>query len=93
MPRARKSRYDDDYRRLLGLLAQAREDAGVTQVELAKAMGTSQSILSKLERGVVRFDVTDLLDYLDGIGQHPVKFMQRYIDEIGWPKRRRRSRH
>jgi transcriptional regulator with XRE-family HTH domain len=82
MPRSRKSRYAPDYQTLLELLVTAREKANVTQVTLAARMETSQSMLSKLERGVVRMDMTDLLGYLDGIGMDPVRFMKRYLQHI-----------
>ena len=92
MPRSRKSRYADDYRALLQLLCQMRLDANVTQVELCARMGTSQSMLSKLERGVVRMDMTDVLDYLDGIDADPMKFMADFLNAIGWKKARSKSK-
>lgn len=91
MPRARNSRYDDDYRTLLAMLIERRELTGVTQVELAERIGTSQSMLSKLERGVVRADLADLLNYLDGVGHDPRVFVDEFIKKIGWPKPQRRS--
>ena len=88
MPRSRKSRYADDYRQLLTLLVAEREKRDITQVQLAKRMKTSQSMLSKMERGVVRIDLADLLDYLDGVGGHPLEFVRSYIKEIGWKAKR-----
>lgn len=79
MPRARRSRYAENYRLLLSLLAQERRAASVTQQELEKATGISQSMLSKMERGVVRIDLADLLDYLDGIGSEPLQFIEKYL--------------
>jgi transcriptional regulator with XRE-family HTH domain len=84
MPRSRKSLYADDYETLLDLLRAMREKSGVTQVELSTQIGTSQSMLSKIERGVVRMDISDLLDYLLGIGAAPVEFMKSYLKAIGW---------
>ncbi|PTU27725.1 helix-turn-helix domain-containing protein [Stenotrophobium rhamnosiphilum] len=84
MPRSRKSRYADEYRVLLELLADARIASGITQVELSKKTGTSQGMLSKIERGVVRIDMADLLDYIDGIGADPIAFMTSYLKAIGW---------
>ena len=86
MPRSRKSRYASDYQALLKLLGEAREKAGITQIELAKRTQTSQSMLSKLERGVVRMDITDLLDYLRGIEADPVKFFAAFVQEVGWKR-------
>ena len=79
MPRSRKSRYAADYRDFLTLLVATRLEMGVTQVDLSKRIGTSQSMLSKLERGVVRMDIVDLLDYLDGIGADPREFIAEFL--------------
>ncbi len=84
MPRSRKSRYADDYRTLLAMLIAERERKGINQTPLATAMGTSQSMLSKLERGVVRMDLIDLLAYCGGIHVDPVQFVQTYMKAIGW---------
>lgn len=66
------------------MLSQKRVEAEVTQVMLCSRIGTSQSMLSKLERGVVRMDITDLLDYLHGIDVDPVEFMAEYLTRICW---------
>ena len=44
------------------LLVEARRDAGLTQVALAKKLGRPQSFVSKFERGERRLDVTEFLD-------------------------------
>lgn len=82
MPRARRSRYAENYRLLLSLLAQERHAASVTQQMLEKSTGISQSMLSKMERGVVRIDLADLLDYLDGIGSEPLSFIEKYLAAV-----------
>lgn len=81
MPRSRKSLYATNYRAFLALLVSLRQENEITQVELAARMGTSQSMLSKLERGVVRMDVMDLLDYLAGVEVNPVQFMKLLIKQ------------
>lgn len=83
MPRSRTSRYDRQYRELLAMLRQWREDADVTQEDLAKRMKTSQSIVSKLEKGVVRLDLIELLTYLKGIDGDPVSFVRDFCRKIG----------
>ncbi|MGH8446298.1 MAG: helix-turn-helix domain-containing protein [Solimonas sp.] len=92
MPRSRKSRYAQEYRELLELLVELRNDAGVTQVELAERIGTSQSVLSKLERGVVRMDLMDVLDYLDGIHADPKQFIGTFLSRIEWKPAASRKR-
>ena len=78
MPRSRRSRYAGEYRKLLTALIKRRDAANVTQSELAKRMGTSQSMLSKLERGVVRMDLLDLFAYLDAIAIDRVAFVREF---------------
>ena len=52
-----KSVHTEEYEAFLRLLRQAREDADVTQVDLADKLGITQSHLSKMERGELRLDV------------------------------------
>jgi transcriptional regulator with XRE-family HTH domain len=52
----KKSSVSHEYAVLGETLRQAREKAGVTQVELAKRLKQTQSYVSKLERGAVRLD-------------------------------------
>ena len=82
MPRSRRSRYSTRYRTLLHLLASQRAAAQVTQTELARRMGTTQSMLSKLERGVERMDLMDLFAYLDALRVEPATFIRRVLSEI-----------
>ena len=44
----------------LGRLRQARKDAGLTQVEVARRLGRTQSFVTKAERGERRLDVVEL---------------------------------
>ena len=48
------------YRRFLGRLRAARREAGLTQVEVAKRLRTSQAYVSKSESGDRRVDVVEL---------------------------------
>jgi transcriptional regulator with XRE-family HTH domain len=52
----KKSSVSHEYAVLGETLRQAREKAGVTQVELAARLKQTQSYVSKLERGAVRLD-------------------------------------
>ena len=55
-----KSIYTAEYAALLALLREAREAAGLTQVQLAGALGQSQSFVSKAEKGDRRLDLVRL---------------------------------
>lgn len=49
------------------MLASARADAGLTQVELAERIGWQQADISKVERGERRLDVVEFLQFAQGI--------------------------
>lgn len=51
------------YRQFLDRLKAARLAAGLTQLEVAKALGRPQSFVSKCESGERRVDVTELEAY------------------------------
>ncbi len=51
------------YKEMLKRLREARLAAGLTQVEVAKALGKTQAFVSKCELGERRIDPIDLLDF------------------------------
>jgi transcriptional regulator with XRE-family HTH domain len=55
-----KSIHTDEYELLVDLLKEARASAGLTQVQLAKKLGQSQSFVSKMEIGERRLDAVQL---------------------------------
>ena len=57
------------YRAFLDRLRQAREEADMTQVELAKALGRSQTWVSKCELGERRVDFVELEDLAKALGK------------------------
>jgi transcriptional regulator with XRE-family HTH domain len=56
----RKSQHTREYKRLITALRQAREQAGLTQGEVADRLGTYASFVSKCESGERRLDVVEL---------------------------------
>ena len=52
--------YHKAYKKFLARLVQARRDAGLTQVEVAKRLGKAHSFLSKCELGERRVDFVEL---------------------------------
>lgn len=52
--------YHTAYRRFLARLVQARKQAGLTQVEVAKRLGKAHSFISKCELGERRVDFVEL---------------------------------
>lgn len=52
--------YTSEYRYMLGRMREARKQAGLTQVEVAKALGRPQSYVTKCELGERRIDPVEL---------------------------------
>jgi transcriptional regulator with XRE-family HTH domain len=58
--RRRSAIYDSDYQAMIRRVREARQDAGMTQAEVAKALGRPLSFVSKCELGERRIDPIDL---------------------------------
>jgi transcriptional regulator with XRE-family HTH domain len=56
----KKSLFSKDYVLLLGQLRRARRRAGLTQDQLAERLASTQSFVSKCERGERRLDIIEL---------------------------------
>jgi transcriptional regulator with XRE-family HTH domain len=65
-------------RRLAELIIGYREAAGLTQVDVARALGPHQPFISNLESGQRRLDVIELLDLASVIGFEP----RALLDEL-----------
>ena len=64
----RKSLYSPDYDAFLTLLRAARQEAGLTQIELAARLQTTQNYVSKSESGERRVDALEWLRWLGACG-------------------------
>ncbi len=63
-----KQDFDVEYR-VAKEVAKAREEAGMTQKEVAMAMGTTQSVISRIERGA-NVSIETLDRYVSACGHH-----------------------
>ena len=63
-----KSIYSNEYGLFLQLLKETRENAGLTQEQVADALGQTQSFVSKCERGERRLDVVEARAFCNAIG-------------------------
>jgi len=59
----KKSRHSKRYQRLLMALRSVREEAGLTQTDVAAKFGAHASFVSKCESGERRIDVVELVDF------------------------------
>jgi transcriptional regulator with XRE-family HTH domain len=63
-----KSRTKREYAGFLRHLRAARQKAGLTQIELARRLRSTQSFVSKCERGERRLDVVELRLWCEALG-------------------------
>jgi transcriptional regulator with XRE-family HTH domain len=78
----KQSTYSSEYGHLLAELRTARVEAGVSQVQLAEALGQLQTYVSKCELGDRRLDVIELRTWVVALGGDPVAFMAGLEDRI-----------
>jgi ribosome-binding protein aMBF1 (putative translation factor) len=70
-----KSIYSARYGAFLKLLKKARQDAGLTQTQLALKLGETQTLVSKCERGERRIDIVELHTFCRALGVSLVQFV------------------
>jgi transcriptional regulator with XRE-family HTH domain len=63
---------------LLALLRAVREEGGLSQKELAAALGLGQTIVSKYEHGIRRLDLLELDAVCSIVGIPLEEFVRRY---------------
>lgn len=66
--RVEKSIYSAEYQQLCTLLRQLRQDAGLTQMQVAERLDVPQSFVSKYEAGERRLDVIELRYVAEALG-------------------------
>lgn len=81
--RMKKSLYSKDNDVLLSLLVKVRIEAGVTQVELAQRLDEVQPWISRVERGVRRLDLVELMLWCDALNLPLSTFIHRYEQLLG----------
>lgn len=60
--------YSDEYQRVINALKKARKEKGITQAQLAKALGKPQSFIAKVESGERRLDVVEFVHLAKRVG-------------------------
>lgn len=63
-----KSLYSREYKLFLEVLRAVRQEAGLTQEEVAARLKETQSFVSKCERGERRLDVVELRAWCSALG-------------------------
>lgn len=78
-----KSIHSTRYAVFLKVLREARERAGLTQVQLARKIGETQTFVSKCERGERRIDVIELRTFCRAFGLSLKQFVTALEKAIG----------
>lgn len=87
MPKRRLSVVEEGrYEELRRLMIKAREEAGVSQEDLAARLGRPQSYVSKSELGNRRLDVIEYLTFAHAVGYDPYALLRR-LEEKTFKKR------
>lgn len=73
-----KSIYTPDHQRLCLKLRRLRSERGLTQGELASALGVNQTFVSKYERGERRLDLLELREVCRSLGVTLVEFVEEF---------------
>ena len=77
-----KTIHDAAYQVLIECLRSARQNAKVTQVDLAARLGADQSYVSKYERCERRLDVIEVRAICHALNIELVKFIQTFEREL-----------
>jgi len=80
-----KSIFTGAHRHLVEVLAEARKQSGVTQVDLAAKLGKDQTFISLIERSQRRVDVLEFVALAKAMGADPVELFQEVVRRL--PKR------
>ena len=83
-----KTIYTRDYRAMLALLREVRKAAGVTQVELADRLGTTQSFVTKCERGDRRLDLIQVRTICELLGTSLPDFVNKLEQRLASSRRK-----
>lgn len=77
------------YAALREALVSARKAAGLTQADVAEALGRPQSFVSKIESGERRLDVVEFLDLVDALRGDPVAILEA-VRKVGkrWSRKK-----
>ena len=87
-----KAQHTDAYQKLLPLLREIREKAGLTQRELGSRLGRPQSWVYNCESGNRRMDVTEFVDWVQGCGIDATKAFDQLLFALSVQKPTRSSR-
>jgi transcriptional regulator with XRE-family HTH domain len=74
-----RASFTDRAERFRKLLIAAREESGLTQVQVAGKLKKPQSYVSKIERGERRLDVIEFFELAEVFKIDPLEFLRRFV--------------
>ena len=74
--------HDSRYQSVIKRVTELRKSAGLSQKEIAQAIGVSQSDISKVERCERRLDVIELYDVLWVVAHQEQSLFDEYLKEV-----------
>lgn len=77
-----KSVFTGAHQHLVGVLAEARRNAGLTQTELAERIGKDQKFISLIERSQRRVDVIEFCALARALGVDPVTLYGELVKRL-----------
>jgi len=78
-----KSVFTKPYKMYREQLRKARVDSGLSQEDLAKRLGWDQTYVSKIERGVRRVDVVELIGICEALRLDAADFVRQLQQDFG----------
>ncbi len=75
--------HDPRYAAMRELLFAERERQGLTQVDVAAALGKPQSYVSKYERGERRLDLVEFVLVAQAMSSDPIALLRQLLGKIG----------
>ena len=70
------------YELLRSELKKARVEGGILQKDLAKTLRKPQSYISKIESGERNLDVVEFIQYCEGLGIDPTKWLRKLTEKF-----------
>ena len=70
------------YELLRSELKKARVESGILQKDLAKSLRKPQSYISKIESGERNLDVIEFIQYCEGLGIDPTKWLRKLTEKF-----------
>jgi transcriptional regulator with XRE-family HTH domain len=67
------------HRRLMAALVAVRQEAGITQRELARRLRRAHSYVGRIEQGIRRLDVSEFIEWCDCLDADPVAVFRRVV--------------